>query len=79
MTAVTSIPIRLATGGVVRDRAHGLAHHGRLITQSRPTMITTATTNIRISCGRIPIPAILITSSPTGDGTTTCEGPQIAS
>ena len=42
-------------------------------------MMTTATTNIRISCGRMPIPAMRMTSSPTGDGTTICDGPQTAS
>ena len=38
-----------------------------------------ATTNIRISCGLMPTPAIRMMSSPTGDGTTIWDGPQTAS
>ena len=78
MNAVTSIPIRLATRRSCATARMAFPTMVRRIVTSMAIMMITATTNMRISCGLTPTPAIRIMSSPTGDGTTICEGPQIA-
>ena len=77
MTAVTLIPIRLATRWSCATARIALPIMVLLHHPVEAAITTIATTNIRISCGLIPTPAIRMTSSPTGEGTTIWDGPQI--
>ncbi|MNV80470.1 hypothetical protein D3C71_1740770 [compost metagenome] len=78
MMALVLMPIKLATLPLAATARIAFPTMVRFITQSKTSMMATATASISISCGRTPIPRIRMTESPTGPGTTTGLGPQMA-
>ncbi len=73
------MPISAAACGLAATARIALPIRVPRITRSSPSISRIATTRIRISWGRMPAPAMRITSSPSGEGTFTGAGPQTAS
>ncbi|MCY1212791.1 hypothetical protein D9M72_245380 [compost metagenome] len=76
--ALVLMPMRLATLPFCATARMALPIMVRFITRSKPIITTTATPSVSSSCGRTPTPNMRITVSPTGAGTTTGFGPQMA-